>query len=126
MEKNPDLTAKAEGTSNIEKINKGIRKINLEDLAGELSQRGRAPFTDSVLKEAFEEMLKGNLDAMIWVDAYVDPDQNENTLVKLQARFRNRATSVLKQVLEATGKEMKVVIQYTKSGEMVISQNKKG
>lgn len=126
MSKNTEPTANAEANGNIgNSIKKGIRKVNLEDLVGELSQRGRQPFSNEVLFNAFIAMLNGELNAMIWDDGFVEPELNETEQTRLQAKFRNRATSVLKQVLELNGKEMKVVIQYTKSGEMVIHQNNK-
>ena len=39
---------------------KGIQKVNLQDLAGSLSKRGRDAFRDEILEEALIELMNGN------------------------------------------------------------------
>lgn len=103
---------------------KGIRKVNLADLVGSLSKRGRNPFTDDILKAALMELLngKGNENAFEWIDGYVDPTLEENEQTKLKAKFRQRANSVADQIAAVKGIEFPLTIQYTSAGEMVITK----
>ena len=103
---------------------KGIRKVNLEDLAGSLSKRGREAFHDDNLKVALIELMngEGNENAFIWDDAFVVPTLSDKAKTTLQAKFRSRANSLVKQIATDNGKEFAITVQYTNAGEMVISK----
>lgn len=103
---------------------KGIRKVNLNDLSGSLSKRGREAFHDDNLKVALIELMngEGNENAFIWDDAFVTPTLGEKAKTTLQAKFRSRANSLVKQIATDNGKEFAITVQYTNAGEMVISK----
>lgn len=103
---------------------KGIRKVNLNDLQGSLSKRGRDAFHDAILEDALIELLngEGNENAFIWDDGFVAPNATDKEKTKLQAKFRSRANSVVKQIAQKSGKEFAITVQYTNDGQMVISK----
>jgi hypothetical protein len=102
----------------------GIRKVNLSDLAGSLSKRGREAFHDDNLKVALIELMngEGNENAFIWDDAFVVPTLSDKAKTTLQAKFRSRANSLVKQIATDNGNEFAITVQYTNAGEMVISK----
>jgi|LakMenE18May11ns_1017448.scaffolds.fasta_scaffold9716087_1 hypothetical protein len=103
---------------------KGIRKINLADLAGSLSKKGRTAFFDDTLKDALMALMlgEGNENAFIWDDGFVNPNKAQNEQTKLQAKFRSRANSVVKQIVESEKTDFAITVQYTNDGDMVISK----
>lgn len=103
---------------------KGIRKVNLNDLAGSLSKRGREAFHDENLKVALIDLMngEGNENAFIWDDAFVNPVIGEKLKTAEQAKYRSRANSLVKQIATENGKEFAITVQYTNAGEMVISK----
>lgn len=103
---------------------KGIRKVNLSDLQGKLNKRGRESFHDDELKASLMELLnsENSDEAFIWVDGFVDPTLKEKAKVTLSAKFRNRVTSVAKQITNETGKALAITVRYTRDGEMVVSK----
>jgi hypothetical protein len=103
---------------------KGIRKVNLNDLQGSLSKRGREPFFDAELKQGLIDLLdgEGNENAFIWEDGFVNPNVKADEQTKLQAKFRSRANSMVNQIVEQTNKEFAITVQYTDEGDMVISK----
>lgn len=115
-------TEKALGKTNDNEKKKGVRKVNLSELSGSLTKRGRSPFNDAILKSALEELLKGNgnENAFIWIDGFVDPNTDEKEQVKLKAKFRQRATSMANQIAKTKGTEFPLTIQYTNDGEMLV------
>lgn len=100
--------------NNAEATRKGIRKVNLQEIKGTLSKRGRESFSCPPLKEAFQEMLK-NGEAFIWEDAV--PSQEKDKRNSSKAMWRNRANSVF----ESLNSGKKISIQWTTEDEMVIS-----
>jgi hypothetical protein len=103
---------------------KGIRKVNLADLSGSLSKKGRTAFFDDTLKDALMALMKGegNENAFIWDDGFVNPNKPETEQTKLQAKFRSRANSVVKQIVEIEKNDFAITVQYTNDGDMVISK----
>lgn len=103
---------------------KGIQKVNLDDLQGQLSKRGREPFFNAELKQALIDLLdgEGNENAFIWADGFVNPNAKADEQTKLQAKFRSRANSMVAQIVEQTNKEFAITVQYTNDGKMVISK----
>lgn len=103
---------------------KGTRKVNLNDLRGSLSKRGREPFFDAELKAALEDLLngEGNENAFIWNDGFVNPNAKDEEQTRLKAKFRSRANSIVQQIAETTNKEFAITIQYSDAGDMVISK----
>lgn len=103
---------------------KGIRKVNLNDLKGSLSKRGRDPFFDADLKAAFEELADDETNEMVlvWDDGFVDPNKNDDEQSRLKAKFRQRANSIVQQVVEEKKKNFAITIRYTDGGEMVITK----
>lgn len=93
----------------------GIRKVNLSDLSGSLSKRGRERYDDPELREALQAMLEDG-EAFIW-DTAVVKGKTEKELTASKAMWRSRATSVLASI----GEEHTMTIRWTNSNEMVIS-----
>jgi hypothetical protein len=69
-----------------------IRKVNLSDLQGSLSKKGKPRYENEVLLEAFREML---LDPapFIWEEAEVEGNTAQEVEAS-KAKWRNRASSV--------------------------------
>lgn len=95
---------------------KGIQKVNLADLAGSLSQRGRERYNDPELADALREMLKDG-EPFIWGTAQVT-GKTEKALNASRAKWRSRAVSVF-QSLNA-GENVGIQISWTKTNQMVI------
>ena len=92
----------------------GIRKVNLNDLKGSLSQRGRSRFEDEELATALLEMLEDN-EPVIWESAQVEgTTEKQRTASKM--KWRNRANSVFNALESGT----KISIRWTTDDEMVI------
>lgn len=70
----------------------GIRKVNLQDLAGSLSQRGRARFQDEELADAFQQMLEDG-EPIVWETAIVE-GKSDKARNSSKAKWRARAVSV--------------------------------
>ena len=106
-------TAKAEATR------KGIRKVNLSELKGSLSTRGRTRFMDDELLSAFVEALADG-EPFIW-DTAVVTGVTDKQIEASRAKWRNRATSVFEQLPEADTANHKVRVQWTTDNLMVLT-----
>lgn len=102
--------------------NKGIRKVNLSDLQGSLSQRGRERYSNPELKDALLEAIQAETKddkSFIWEEAVVE-GKTEKALTASKAKWRSRAVSVFDSITDHKGQ--KVTIQWTTdTNEMVIS-----
>jgi hypothetical protein len=76
---------------------KGIRKVNLADLQGSLSKRGRERFHDPELAQALREMLVDK-SPFVWETAVVE-GKNEKQLNASRAKWRSRAVSANEMVI---------------------------
>lgn len=96
------------------------RKINLSDLQGKLSSKGRASFKDEDLYNSLIELMnsEGSGEAIIWEDGHVAP--NTPKAINAEQKFRGRVNSVVKQIVKATGQDFAVTVSYTEDGDMVI------
>lgn len=74
----------------------GIKKINLQDLSAKLAPRGRDPYQDGELLEAFMEMLEDG-EPFQWESAVIE-GKNEKEITASKAKWRNRAVSVFSQI----------------------------
>lgn len=92
-----------------------IRKVNLSDLAGQLSSRGKPPFQDPELFEALSEMLLDG-EGFIWETAKVT-GKTDQEVTASKAKWRNRAVSVFTQLDSKT----EITIRWTHDNEMYIS-----
>jgi hypothetical protein len=68
------------------------RKVNLSDLKGSLSKKGKPRYENSELLEAFKEMLTDPA-PFIWEEALVE-GKTDTEINASKAKWRNRATSV--------------------------------
>lgn len=108
MDNTQKPTAKAEATR------KGIRKVNLSDLQGQLHQRGRERYHDPELAEALAEMMN-DLQPFIWEKAEVT-GKDDKARNASKAKWRNRAISVMASVDDT----FEVSVRWTTSDEMLI------
>lgn len=113
------MTGKSDDRKRAESTRKGIKKVNLSDLQGSLSKRGRARYADPMLAQSLAEMLNGEMEAFIWLDA-VPVGDTESALNADKAKWRARAVSVFNSL----GSTRKVTIGWTTDNEMVISLKK--
>lgn len=95
---------------------KNIRKVNLNDLQGMLSKRGRERYANPELLEAFREALTDG-ESFIWEEAVVT-GKNDKEVTASKAKWRSRAISVFTSMNIATHK---VTIGWTKDNEMVVT-----
>jgi hypothetical protein len=68
------------------------RKVNLNDLKGSLSKKGKPRYENSELLEAFKEMLEDGT-PIVWEEAKVE-GETVAEVDACKAKWRNRATSV--------------------------------
>lgn len=103
---------------------KGIRKVNLSQLQGSLSQRGRERYSNPELKEALLEAIQAETKddkSFIWEEAVVE-GKTEKALTASKAKWRSRAVSVFDTFSDLEKNGQKVTIQWTTdTNEMVIS-----
>jgi hypothetical protein len=92
-----------------------IRKVNLSDLAGSLSKKGKPRYENSELLEAFREMLTDPA-PFIWEEAKVE-GKTEQEVNASKAKWRNRATSVFATL---DSKMTISIVWTTDTDEMVI------
>lgn len=95
---------------------KGIRKVNLADLQGSLSKRGRERFHDPELAQALREMLVDK-SPFVWETAVVE-GKNEKQLNASRAKWRSRAVSVFTSL--NAPENVGISISWTDANEMVI------
>lgn len=110
-------------TASAEPPRKGIQKVNLNDLQGQLNKRGRERFQDPELAEAFVEMLKDN-GAFIWATA-VPTGNDDKSLTSSKMKWRSRAVSVFNGLPESVRGTKTITIAWTKDDRMVISPKAK-
>ncbi len=96
---------------------KGIQKVNLADLQGSLSKRGRERYHDPELAQALREMLADG-SSIMWLTAKVE-GKTEKALNASRAKWRSRAVSVF-QSLNAP-ENVGISISWTDTDKMVIS-----
>lgn len=111
MENNPKPSDKKQASPS-----KGVRKVNLSDLQGKLSQRGRARFTDDELLSALKQAVIDG-ESLIWETAVIESTTEKEKESERQ-KWRNRAVSVF-ETLNAENKKIRV--QWTSDNEMVIT-----
>lgn len=111
MATNHEPTAKAEATR------KGVRKVNLNDLKGTMSKRGRARYVNPVLLDALREMLVDK-EPICWDEAIVS-GKTEKQVTASKAKWRQRAISVFEQ-LDAD-ESVGISIGWTTENEMIIT-----
>ena len=68
------------------------RKVNLSDLKGSLSKKGKPRYENSVLLQAFKDMLEDG-EPFIWESVELDGETVAEVDAS-KAKWRNRATSV--------------------------------
>lgn len=93
---------------------KGIRKVNLSDLQGQLNQRGRERYHDPELAQALTEMLTDPT-PIIWDKAKVE-GKTDKARTASKAKWRNRALSVM----EGVNSEFRLTVRWTTDDLMVI------
>lgn len=111
-----NMTSKSGDRNNAEPTRKGTKKVNLNDLRGSLSKRGRARYSDPMLAEALHSLLAGEVEAFIWLDAVptgATPEQVNSD----KAKWRARAVSIFQTL--SSGR--KITVAWTDENEMVIS-----
>lgn len=116
MSENHKPTAKAEATPD----KKGVRKVNISELAGQLSSKGKPPYKDDELLSMYRESLVDGL-SLIWEAVVIEGD-TESEVTASKAKWRNRASSVFGQ-LNVTTHTLKV--QWTQDNECVLTLVKK-
>lgn len=97
--------------------NKGIRKVNLNDLKGSLSSRGRERYRNDELAQAFRDAMNDG-ESFVWELAVVS-GKTEKQVNASKAKWRSRATSVFAGLDGTDGH--KVRIQWTADNEMVVT-----
>jgi hypothetical protein len=97
--------------------NKGIRKVNLNDLKGSLSSRGRERYRNDELAQAFRDAMNDG-ESFVWELAVVS-GKTEKQVNASKAMWRSRATSVFAGLDGTDGH--KVRIQWTADNEMVVT-----
>lgn len=95
----------------------GIRKVNLNDLQGSLTQRGRERYENDELKNALIELLETG-ESFIWEDAIVEGN-DEKSITASKMKWRNRAVSVFKSITT----DEKLTIRWTNENEMFVMLN---
>lgn len=91
--------------------------INLSDLKGNISSRGRSRYENADLKALYGDMLNGTIPFIVWDDLYkVTAKTTEKEVTNERAKWRNRATSVF----ESLGTDRTLTISWTDAHEMVI------
>ena len=91
-----------------------MTKVNLSELQGVLSKRGREPFNDPALEleiQSLDPKIDG--DAFIWDSATGNPNDEEYTNHK--AKYRGRVETI------ADKAGIAVSVQWTNSGQCVVS-----
>lgn len=110
-----DMAENAKPTANAEAPRKGIRKVNLSDLAGSLNQRGRERYNDPELAQAMRDLLADG-QPFIW-EAVTVTGKTDKARIASKAKWRNRA----KSVMASQNEDVKLHIRWTIHDEMVIA-----
>lgn len=95
---------------------KNIRKVNLNDIQGSLSKRGRERYRNPELMEAFREALTDG-ESFVWEEAVVT-GKTDKEVTASKAKWRSRAMSVFTSMNIASHK---VTIGWTVTNEMVVT-----
>ena len=91
------------------------RKVNLSDLQGSLSKKGKPRYENELLLQAFREMLVDNT-PIVWEEAKVI-GSTDDEVNACKAKWRNRATSVFATL----DSKVTITISWTNdTNEMVI------
>jgi hypothetical protein len=112
------MATNAKPTANAEATRKGIRKVNLSDLSGSLSKRGRERYTDPELHGALLDAMNDG-ESFVW-DTAVVTGNTEKALTASKAMWRSRAMSVFAPLAE-TDATKRLRIQWTSANEMVLT-----
>jgi hypothetical protein len=104
-------------TASAEPPRKGIRKVNLSDLSGSLSKRGRERYTDPELQSALVDAMSDG-ESFIW-DTAVVSGKTDKALTASKAMWRSRAMSVFTGI--AGNETQRLRIQWTDANEMVLT-----
>lgn len=92
--------------------------INLSDLKGSVSKRGRDRYENAELAELLTQLANGALPFVIWDELYsVTKTTTEKVITNERAKWRNRACSVF----DSLNTDKKVSIHWTDAHEMVIT-----
>ena len=93
------------------------KNINLSDLKGSLSNKGRERYKDPELTQAFRELLSGEIPNVVLDELFkVTPKTTEKTITNERAKWRNRAVSVF----DALESGRKISVSWSDEHEMVI------
>lgn len=111
------MATNAKPTANAEATRKGIRKVNLSDLSGSLSKRGRERYTDPELQSALVDAMSDG-ESFIW-DTAVVSGKTDKALTASKAMWRSRAMSVFTGI--AGNETQRLRIQWTDANEMVLT-----
>ena len=100
------------------KVAMAIKKnINLSDLKGTLSNKGRERYQDPELAQAFRELLAGEIPNVVMDDLFkVTAKTTEKTITNERAKWRNRAVSVF----DSLESGRKISVSWSDEQEMVI------
>lgn len=107
MAEQPADRKTAEATNKTSKAQKGIRKVNLSELKGQLSRRGRTRFADPELAKAILEMFQDG-EAFIWEAVELVTDKGEKEYDSSKAKWRARAVSVFESLDLGTDKAISI------------------
>lgn len=92
--------------------------INLSELKGTLSSRGRERYQDPELLSAFQDLLAGVTENIIMDDLFkVTSKTTDKQVTNERAKWRNRAVSVF----ESLETNRKVSVAWSDEQEMVIT-----
>lgn len=91
--------------------------INLSELKGSLSSRGRERYNDPELLQAFQDLVAGLTENVVMDDLFkVTPKTTDKAITNERAKWRNRAVSVF----ESLGTNQKISVSWSDEHEMVI------
>lgn len=91
--------------------------INLSDLKGNLSSRGRSRYENPELAEMLTQLVNGEIQHVVWDDLFtVNAKTTEKEITNQHAKWRNRASSVFASL----NTDKVLTISWTDAHEMVI------
>lgn len=108
-------------TASAEPPRKGIRKVNISDLAGSLSSKGKPPYKDDDLLSMYRDCLNDEGSVLVWEKAVITANTDQ-TITAEKAKWRNRAVSVFAQLNIETHT---LTVKWTDKNECVLIPVKK-